>query len=154
MPGFAHLCPECLDVPTAQCGYRGCPQRAQPTASALPVRPGHVAVAPLHTDQATAAQLAVRPTVAPSAYRDGAPMADATRAVTLPAGLLPAAVKEGLPAGTAAYGSLTGVADALATRFVDPAALPKTNAMPIPAVPEPPPRRPPPAGAGHGENNP
>lgn len=39
MPSFAHLCPECLDVPTAQCGYRACPQRALQTAAVTSLRP-------------------------------------------------------------------------------------------------------------------
>jgi hypothetical protein len=39
MSGFAHLCPECLDVPTTQCGYRACPQRALQTAAVTSFRP-------------------------------------------------------------------------------------------------------------------
>lgn len=39
MSGFAHLCPECLDVPTSQCGYRACPQRALQTAAVTSFRP-------------------------------------------------------------------------------------------------------------------
>ena len=39
MAGFAHLCPECLDVPTSQCGYRACPQRALQTAAVTSFRP-------------------------------------------------------------------------------------------------------------------
>lgn len=39
MSGFAHLCPECLDVPTSQCGYRACPQRALQTAALASFRP-------------------------------------------------------------------------------------------------------------------
>lgn len=153
MPGFAHLCPECLDVPTAQCGYRGCPQRALQT-SAMPSPPPFAPQVPAYAAQVTAGQAPLAPLQSAVAYRDGSLMVDATRAVTLPAAALQPSPGQVAPAGTAAYGSLPPVADALATRFVDPAALPKTSAMPVPQAPEPPPRRPPPLQGGSGENKP
>lgn len=43
IPGaFAHLCRECLDVPSNQCGYRNCPQKVTTTAlvtGAAPIPP-------------------------------------------------------------------------------------------------------------------
>ena len=154
MPGFAHLCPECLDIPTTQCGYRACPQRAQPTVSAQPPRPAVVQVAPLQADHGTAV-VRPAPALAPAqAYRDGSPMADATRAVTVPATVTAAPGANSFPSTTSAYSSLSPATDALATRFVDPAALPKAGAMPVASIPEPPPRRPPQPATGPGEEQP
>ncbi len=154
MPGFAHLCPECLDIPTAQCGYRGCPQRALQTSAVPAPRPPQPQGAGGYGAQATAASVPVVPLQASASHREGALMADATRAVTLPAGALPPAQAPSVTAATAAYTSLPAAADALATRFVDPAALPKTSAMPSPLVPEPPPRRPAQPAAEHGKDQP
>lgn len=40
MSGFGYLCPECLEVPAAQCAYRGCPQRGMATSAVASLAPG------------------------------------------------------------------------------------------------------------------
>lgn len=40
MSGFGYLCPECLEVPAAQCAYRGCPQRGMVTGAVASLTPG------------------------------------------------------------------------------------------------------------------
>ena len=115
-PGaFAHLCRECLDVPSAQCGYRGCPQKVTHTASVLdvaPQQPQGNSLATVYVDPKAVA----RPAVTDAAL--------ATRAVDpgkLPAGPLPA-TKGASPTPVPLHGVALPPpqSDALATRYVSP----------------------------------
>ncbi len=109
MSAFAHLCRECLDVPSTQCGYRHCPARL----GAASVLPG---AASTNAD----ATRAVAPTVPPSNPNDAlmtrfaAGAAPPTAAVPNPA--LPAAAPYAVPAAPPA-----AAGDALQTRWVESA---------------------------------
>ncbi|MBM4344604.1 MAG: hypothetical protein FJ100_14665 [Deltaproteobacteria bacterium] len=126
MSAFAHLCRECLDVPSTQCGYRHCPARLG-AAAALPGPAAHNAdatravaqSAPPHPNDALATRFGAgvaQPTTAP--YAQPAPThpqpgdalqtrwVDTSRAAPPP----PAAATPAPPTNS----------DALSTRYVSP----------------------------------
>ncbi len=116
MSAFAHLCPQCLDVPSSQCGYRHCPVR---------LGAGSAAPAPVSSNaDATRA-------VAPSAPVANANDALATRHVAAVPAPAPATAPYRPPAAAPTQGG-----DALQTRWVDSArAAPVASPVAPPAMP-------------------
>lgn len=114
MSAFAHLCPQCLDVPSSQCGYRHCP-----------VRLGAGAAAPAPVSSNADATRAVAPS-APVANPN-----DALATLYVAAVPAPATAPYSAPVAAPALGG-----DALQTRWVDSArAAPVASPVAPPAMP-------------------